>query len=232
MGASQGFRAPNLSDTTRNGDFGSGGTEAPTANIDPEYTITYETGVKVQKIDWALQASIFFTDMKDRIQRVDDTKFNVDESDLYGFELGGSYYFNDLWSLFGNISAVETKTNNHLNDDSTQALVDDQLSKVPPLHGQLGLRYDANEKFWIEGFVDWADQQDDQSMADLRDTQRQPIDGTPAWSTINLRGAYRFTTQTTLSVGLMNLSDTNYRIHGSGQNEAGRNIMVQLQYSF
>ena len=69
-------------------------------------------------------------------------------------------------------------------------------------------------------------------MADQRDTQRQPLDGTPAWSTFNLRGAYRFSAQTKLSIGLLNLTDTNYRLHGSGQNEAGRNVMVQLHYSF
>ena len=232
LGVSQGFRAPNLSDTTRNGDFGSGGTEAPTADIDPEYTTTYETGIKVQKAAWALQASVFYTDMKDRIQRVDETKFNVDDSDLYGFELAGTYHFNETWSIFGNISAVETSTENFLNNDSTQPLVDDQFSKVPPLHGQLGLRCDASEKLWTEFFINAADQQDDQSLADLRDTQRQPQDGTPAWSTFNLRGGYQFTPQTKLSVGLMNLTDTNYRIHGSGQNEAGRNVMLQLHYSF
>ena len=232
LGVSQGFRAPNLSDTTRNGEFGSSGVEAPTTDLDPEYTTTYEAGLKFHKSTWNLQASVFYTEMKDRIQRVDDTKFNVDKSELYGFELAGSYYFNELWSLFGNISAVETNTKNHINDDATMPLVDDHLNKVPPLNGQLGLRYDTNEKFWLEGFVDWADQQDNQSMADLRDTQRQPLGGTPAWSTLNFRGAYHFTAQTKLSVGLMNLTDTNYRIHGSGQNEAGRNIMVQLHYAF
>jgi hemoglobin/transferrin/lactoferrin receptor protein len=231
-GVSQGFRAPNLSDTTRNGDFGSSGTETPTTDLDPEYTTTYETGIKVTKYDWNMQASVFYTEMDDRIQRVDDTKFNADNTELYGFELSGTYYFNDIWSVFGNISYVETETDNYRDNDSTQGIISDELSKVPPLMGQVGLRYQANEKLWLEPFVNWADQQDDLSQADQKDDQRIPEDGTPGWATLNLRGGYQINENLRASLGFFNLTDTNYRIHGSGQNEAGRNVSFQLNYSF
>ncbi|NQZ58134.1 MAG: TonB-dependent receptor, partial [Lentisphaeraceae bacterium] len=48
-GISQGFRAPNLSDTTRDDEFGSSGNDAPTADLDPEYYTTYEMGLNVKE---------------------------------------------------------------------------------------------------------------------------------------------------------------------------------------
>ena len=43
---------------------------------------------------------------------------------------------------------------------------------------------------------------------------------------LNLRVGYRMSEKVSFSLALENVTDENYRIHGSGQNEAGRNFVA------
>ena len=49
---------------------------------------------------------------------------------------------------------------------------------------------------------------------------------------VALRGGWRFTPSLTLTAALDNLADKDYRVHGSGLNEPGRNLILAAEYSF
>ena len=53
------------------------------------------------------------------------------------------------------------------------------------------------------------------------DNQRIPTGGTPGYVVASLRAGWHATDNLDLTCGIENLSDESYRVHGSGQNEAG-----------
>lgn len=231
IGVAQGFRAPNLSDSTRNGEFGSGGSESPVKDLDAEYFLTYEAGLTVTKERYNVQASVFYTKIDGMIERYSGTKDNVD-GHLYGMELAGEYWFNDNWSLFANVSWVETYKRDHIDNDVANEKTGDQLSKVPPLNGIAGIHWGPNDKFFAEVYVMMANDQDDYSIDDRRDDERNPPGGTPGYVTYNARLGYKITDNIKLGLTFENLSDEAYRVHGSGNNGAGRSVLATLRYSF
>lgn len=232
IGVAQGFRAPNLSDSTRDGEFASGNsTEVPTSDLNAEYFTTYETGLNVTEETYNFGVSLFYTQINDLIERLSTTKDNVD-GHLYGMELYGEYWFNKHWSIFGNVSWVETYKRDYAGNNINNEKTGDQLSKVPPLNGLAGLRWKPNDKFYAEIYAQMANDQDDLSIDDRNDTERIPPGGTPGYVTYNARFGYKICDNLKLGVTLENLTDEAYRIHGSGQNGAGRSILATLHYSF
>ncbi|MCA8962648.1 MAG: TonB-dependent receptor, partial [Planctomycetes bacterium] len=101
-GASQAFRAPNLSDLTRLDDFGTSGFEIPSTDLDPEQFTQLEIGVKSDHRWIRGQAAYFYTFIDDLILRVpqgpnpsDPTqtifaKQNSGSGYIHGVELGAS----------------------------------------------------------------------------------------------------------------------------------------------
>ena len=98
---------------------------------------------------------------------------------------------------------------------------------------QLGLRWEATDRqFWAEFASTIAATQDRLAQADQRDTQRIPPGGTPGYEVSHLRGGWRPTKNISLSLALETLSNADFRIHGSGLNEPGRNAIVGLDLHF
>jgi hemoglobin/transferrin/lactoferrin receptor protein len=87
-------------------------------------------------------------------------------------------------------------------------------------------------KYWIEGLCDAASQADRLSADDLRDTQRIPPGGTPGYAIFGVRVGSQLTSALAMSLAVENLMDTDYRIHGSGCNEPGRNVILTGRYTF
>ncbi|MRR38292.1 TonB-dependent receptor, partial [bacterium] len=97
-GASQGFRAPNLSDLTRwDADWGQ---EIPSPGVDPEHFLSLEAGVRADYSRFEAEAVYFHTLFDDMIVRVPTgemagdipivTKMNSGEGYVHGVELSGS----------------------------------------------------------------------------------------------------------------------------------------------
>lgn len=233
-GVTQGFRAPNLSDATRDDEFG-GGTEKPTANLDEERFTTYELGAKSQA-DWGQFAvALYRTDIDDRIGRFEypeATKRNVDNGYIQGIELSGLLNLSADWALFGSLAWQEGYEDSYLDSDITKPIVERPMSRMMPLSGQLGLRWaPADSNFWAEFVVDAADNQDKLADAEKTDN-RFPPDGTPGYAVASLRGGWRINEYTEVGLALENLTDLEYRIHGSGVNEPGRNLIVTLRLTY
>ncbi|HJO04709.1 MAG TPA: hypothetical protein QGG47_12110, partial [Acidobacteriota bacterium] len=55
---------------------------------------------------------------------------------------------------------------------------------------------------------------------------------TPGWVTLGIRGSYALADTQTLMFALSNLTDTNYRMHGSGFDAMGINLSLAYSVSF
>lgn len=236
-GISQGFRAPNLADTTRSGEFGAG-LEAPTADLDAEHFLTWEIGTKTRTDTFTLDLTLFYTEIKDRIGKVENgvenpTKVNLDNGYVQGVEVNFSKELNNSLSLFGYLAWQEGSEDFYeLNAGGKPdvSLGEDEypLSRIMPLTGEIGLHYkNKNKKFWTEFFVEFADSQDRLGAND-RGNRFLNGTGTPGYTTFNIRGGLQVWKNINLTISLENITDKNYGIHGSGVNAPGRNLVFSL----
>lgn len=234
-GVSQGFRAPNLSDLTRDSDFG-GGVEQPSPGLDPENYVMFELGAKAKYPDLTLQTSVFHYLIYDQIIRVNTgggavfNKINSDDGYMQGIEFGAAWRFLPELTLFGNFAYFDGEVQS-LNPGGS--VVDDYPSRLPPAMGQVGLRYEPNNMpFWVEGELEMAARADRLSFRDQADDERIPDDGTPGYAVATIRGGWEINDHATLNLALENITDENYRVHGSGQNRPGRNLVLSIEGRF
>ena len=240
-GVSQGFRAPNLSDLTRLDAARSTEIETPVEELDPERFVSAELGARCQGQSASAEVAAYYTWIEDMIVRaptgrtVDElqevTKKNAGDGYVQGVELTLSYQLASDWHarlmtcwMGGEVDAYPT---------SDPAQVRDYVSRLMPLTGQFVLRWQpAGAAYWAEAVVDVAEKADRLSADDERDTQRIPPGGTPGYSVLALRGGFTVMDYLQLTVALENITDEDYRIHGSGVNEPGRNLVVQADWTF
>ncbi|MDD2601140.1 MAG: TonB-dependent receptor [Kiritimatiellae bacterium] len=239
-GVSQGFRAPSLSDLTRFDAARSKEFETPVTNLDPEKFMAYEVGAKLEADRAMLSAAYFYTDINDMIVRTptgrmvdgnsEVTKKNAGKGYVHGVELAGAYEFIDCWTLWGNLTWIDGEVDGYPTSEAKSKR--EPISRLMPMTATTGLRWDVTDRCWIETLVTMAAKADQLCAIDKNDTQRIPPGGTPGYGVFTLRGGYRITDQFKLSAALENICDANYRIHGSGLNEPGRNLVVAAEYSF
>jgi hemoglobin/transferrin/lactoferrin receptor protein len=236
-GVSQGFRAPNLSDLTRFDIARSGELEVPTTGLSPERFTQYEVGLKVQSRYAGAQAAYFHTRITNMIDRLpaDDPatrgvtevmKANVGRGYVHGLELSGQVELDRAWLLWGNFTLMRGDVDSYVS--SAPAVIRRRpLSRVMPATANLGIRWtELSRKYWSELGATFAAAQRRLSPGDESDTQRIPPGGTPGYSVVYLRAGWSLTKHLSVSASLDNVTDKNYRIHGSGLNEPGRNLVL------
>jgi hemoglobin/transferrin/lactoferrin receptor protein len=241
-GISQGFRAPNLSDLTRLDSARTDEIETPSPDLDPEYYISYETGIKADTDALSAQLSLFYTDIDGMIVRtptgriIDDehevTKKNSGDGYVGGVELDGRYRLGRGFSALGAFTWMEGKVDTYPTSDA--AAEEEYIDRLMPPTGLVGLRWNSKEKHHlkIEGLCRFAAKADKLSTRDKSDTSRIPPGGTPGYAVCDLRASGDISENITLSLAVENISDEDYRIHGSGVNEGGRNIVLAVQTVF
>jgi hemoglobin/transferrin/lactoferrin receptor protein len=238
-GVSQGFRAPNLSDLSRLDTARSNELETPSPDVEPERFVAGEAGLKVRTSRVRAQAAYYYTVIESLIvrtptgrtidERVEVTKQNGGDGYVQGVELSGAVTLGLGWSarlaaawMDGEVDAYPT---------SSAVKERDALSRLMPPSAEAGMRWDrADGRCWVEGVCLAADKADQLSADDERDTQRIPPGGTPGYAVLSLRGGARLFESLTLSAGLDNLLDQDYRIHGSGVNEPGRSVTLAAEW--
>ncbi len=238
-GVSQGFRAPNLSDLTRLDSTRTDEIETPSPNLDPEHFTSYEIGLKASTQKLTGQLACFYTDIDGMIVRTptgriidgdtEVTKKNAGDGYIQGIELDARYQLTHDLAAFGIFTWMEGKVDTYPTADS--ALTREYIDRLMPPTGRFGLRW-SHSKQWIEGSCAIAAKADKLSSRDQADTSRIPPGGTPAYTVYDLRSGYNFSKNITLSLAIENITNEDYRIHGSGVNEAGRNIVIAMQTKF
>lgn len=232
-GVSQAFRAPNLVDLSGNLTALSGSTTTGAIDLKPERFLTTELGVRRTGDALTLGFAIFHTDGKDLITTVPDAPgsptrvtANAASAQAYGFEIDGAWRFHPQWTLSGFVAWQDSRIRNEafLGGPESSAPASRQL----PLSGSIALRWDdGEEKFWVEGRLLAAAREDRFTAADqASDSQRIPAGGTPGYLVASIHSGYKVNDNLTLTAGLENLTDTDYRNHGSGQNNPGFNAIL------
>ncbi|NWK54853.1 TonB-dependent receptor [Verrucomicrobiaceae bacterium N1E253] len=229
-GISQGYRAPNLSDLSRLDSARSNEIETPAPGLDPEYFTTFEIGGRYGTETAGINASVFYTDIRDMIVRTptgqvidgdnEVTKQNAGDGYVWGFELSADWTFAPQWTLFGQAAWIDGEVDTYPTSDPVK--VSEPLDRTMPLTGNVGVRWmHPDGRIWVEGVVNAAAKADELSTRDESDTNRIPPGGTPSYVVPSLRGGWQATDNLLLTLALENLTDEEYRIHGSGVNEPG-----------
>lgn len=238
----QSFRAPNLSDLTRFDIAGSGQIETPSTTVEPEQYLTYEAGLKARYARWELEATYFYTDIRNMIIRsptgqtingaAEVTKENAGAGYVQGVELQAQFRLLEQLTALATLSWQEGEVEAYPTSNPG-VKVSEPMSRLMPMTSLLALRWEHPKgKYWAEAQCVLAARQDELSSLDQADTQRIPPGGTPSYTVWNLRAGWRPCKNFTFSAAVENLTDEDYRIHGSGVNEPGRNFILGADLRF
>jgi len=239
-GVVQGFRAPNLSDLTRFDIARSGEQEVPAEALDPEKYISAEVGLRWADSRARAQLAAYRTWLDGMIVRaptgritpdgwVEVTKKNAGDGWIHGIEAWGEWTFLPCWTFRGLGAWMDGEVEGY--PTSAAERVREPISRLLPPTGELALRFQPG-RWWIEGAVRAAAKADQLSASDRRDTQRIPPGGTPGWAIASLRAGVQLARGVRATAAVENITDEDYRIHGSGVNEPGRNFVFSLDARF
>ncbi|MDP1581094.1 MAG: TonB-dependent receptor [Candidatus Didemnitutus sp.] len=242
-GISQGFRAPNLSDLTRLDIARSGELELPSPDLQPERFTSFEVGLSADFARGRAQVAVFHTRISDLIDRLaadnpatptvfEVIKANLGQGYVRGLEVAAEIKVHPQWTLHGNFTLMKGEVETMVANSPTVFALR-PLSRVMPATANLGWRWrSTDQKFWSEISLTSTVKQDKLSPGDASDTQRIPPGGTPGYTVWHARGGWKVSPTLSLTAAIENVTDQAYRIHGSGLNEPGRNVVVGVDFRF
>lgn len=243
-GVSQGFRAPNVDDVSVLGSF-AGGFEVPNPELRPEQSLNLEVGVKFAGYRVLANATAFAARHRDLIGRTasqfDGLPFldvnedgirspsepwiykrhNIGRARTTGVEIDGQMHLSRRWHMGGHVNWIR-------GDDVTAR---EPLRRIPPLHGELTATFSVGAGYWLEGYSRFASAQRRLSSGDIADVRIGP-DGTAGVTTVNVRGGASVPRLGRATIALENLTDAQYKWHGSGVERPGRNLVVGITTEF
>ena len=248
-GLSQGFRPPSLYDLTSTDETSI--IEEPNLNLKSEDFIQFEVGARHNAGPLSLSASYYHTWIRDMIVRspyldaasgkTKSVKSNGDGY-IHGLELELGYEWSEAWSSKLSFSWMDGEVQQLLDDNLTGTVaiegrnflpVDRATTRLMPIQAHITTRYQPPTSPWVgELSILAVSKADKLSLKDVTDKSRIPSGGTPAYFLFGLSGTHQFRDKLNMSVAIENISDVDYRIHGSGVNEPGRNFIFSLTKSF
>ncbi|HOE37713.1 MAG TPA: TonB-dependent receptor, partial [Kiritimatiellia bacterium] len=188
--------------------------------------------VESRYVAWHI--AYFYTDLRDQIisHHIGDNYFsraNSGEGYVHGVETELKLKYTDQWqSRFG-----FTWMEGYTDYTSTSGEPVHEYIRTLPMSGFATLRWqEPSKRFWVEGVVRAVAKEDRLTANDKRDTQRIPPGGTPGYAVADLRAGWKVNQRLSLVGGVDNVTDKDYRQHGSGSNEAGRNFILSAEYQF
>jgi hemoglobin/transferrin/lactoferrin receptor protein len=159
------------------------------------------------------------------------TKMNSGHGYVHGVEISLILTILEQLRLSGSFSRLDGMIEGF--PASTAHIAKEPISRLMPAAGQIGIRWEsARGRYWLEGCLSAADRQDKLSASDKLDTQRIPPGGTPGYAVFDLRGGWKIGPHVEISTTLENVANEDYRIHGSGLNEPGRNLVIGVSCGF
>lgn len=249
---SQGFRSPNLQETTVLGDTGST-FELPNSDLRPERSDALELGLKLFGHAGSAQLAVFQNTLHDAIVRESATldgqpevngkpvvrRTNADRAVYRGLELSGVTRSIAGFSLFAALSWIR-------GDVHPDAGGRTPARRVPPPDARGGIRW-VHPRFGahVTLVARGALRQDRLASGDREDLricedparpghtlEGETCQGTPGWFTMDLRAGISPTEALSLDLAVDNLLDTSYRQHGTGFDAPGIDARLQVRYTF
>ncbi|MFQ5693501.1 MAG: TonB-dependent receptor [Nitrospinota bacterium] len=241
-GVSQGFRAPSLSDETS---FNTTSVvERPSPGLDPERFIQFEIGSKGRTPEFEWQTSLFHTLIRNLIVQSPNGKFvgatpvvrkdSIGDGWVQGAEAALNWHVDSDWSVFGATSWTNGEVDQIFFPASGRGRrVRAPLSRLAPFQGTAGVRWQPEDRtWWIEGSAWAVNNQDRLALRDRTDTTRIPPGGTPGFTLFDVAAGWTVGPRTRMTLSIQNLGDRDYRVHGSGLNGPGRNLVITVEVRF
>lgn len=232
----RGFRAPNIFDLGTLGPRPGNRFNTPNPNLMPERVVTADLGLKWQGARLVAEAMVWTADYRDKIDSVPTGEVdasgrtivqsrNTASADLWGVEAGAH-----LLSADGRLemTGVLNLTRGEQRDGIAAAQPAD---RIPPLNGEIGIRFRPRSNWWVEANSRFASSQDRLSDRDRGDPRIDP-NGTADWVALDLTAGWRFSRGADLTLRLENVLDASYREHASGIDATGRSLGFSLTARF
>jgi len=227
----QGFRAPNVFDLGTFGDRPGNRFNVPNPYLEPERLTTFDAGWKV--MDDRLEGELigYYYRYRDKITSVltgdvtDSGRLVVQSRNaaslvLYGAEFALQQRISDTVEWRAQLTWTR--------GEESFAGDDYPADRIPPLNGSAGITWRPATRWTLDGWLNFADQQDRYSPRDDIDPRIRP-ESTPGWSTWNVRAAWEAGEHAFASLQYGNLGDRRYREFGSGLDAAGQGLVLTLE---
>lgn len=244
------FRAPNVDDLGNIFDSEPGAVVVPNNELKAEYAYNIDLGVaKIFKEKVKLDFAVYYTLLDQAMVRrnfklngLDSILYdgalsqvqasqNAAKAFVYGLQLGVELKLPKGFSLRADLNYQEGKE--ELDDGSSSP-----SRHAAPLFGGSQLEY-KNERLRILLAYNFQGKfkAEELAISERNKTEIYALDAegkayAPAWYTINLKAEYAFYKQSTLLLGVENITDQRYRPYSSGISAAGRNFIVALTHRF
>lgn len=240
--AASGFRAPNLDDVAKVFDSSPGIVIVPNDDLGPEFVYTIEGGMEKQfgkRI--RLSANAYYTWLRNAIVRSEFT-FNGQDSILYDGEpsqvlantnSGSARIAGFTLGIDGNLNRFISGRANLTWTEGVDRSIDAPLGHIPPLFGLVSLT--AHSGPWqLESYAHFNGWKklEDYSPSGVDNLEEATPEGTPAWWTLNIRGAYQAGKTFRVNLAVENVLDQHYRTFASGVSAPGRNIVIGVTALF
>ena len=227
-----GFRAPNISDLGTLGNRPGNRFNIPNTNLREERVQQFDIGIRRHAEHINFELMLYALRFDDRITSVltgDVTSsgrdvvqsINAAESSIHGAEAGFDIDITDS-------ARAHAVLNYTWGRDTIGSGAPQPADRIPPLSGELGLQYDLNTQWTLEGWLSIAGAQDRLSDRDVRDVRINP-DGTAGWAILGTQASWTSNGVWTIDLVADNLLDKRYRVHGSGIDAPGRNFSITIR---
>lgn len=227
-----GFRAPNVFDLGTLGNRPGNRFNIPNTTLDSERVAQADLGARYRSDRVRFDLMVYALRYDDRITSVGTGDVTLDgrdvvqsvnaaESSIRGVEAGLDVRFSDTLS-------ARAILNYSWGEQEVSGGDAEPADRIPPLNGNLVLSYDAGGDYRLESWIRFANAQDRLSARDVRDTRIDP-EGTPGWAVIGARLEKEYAQDCLLALGVDNLLDKRYRVHGSGLDAPGRNLTFSVR---
>jgi hemoglobin/transferrin/lactoferrin receptor protein len=157
------------------------------------------------------------------------TKRNSGRGHVHGVELEGQAVLTDALSLRAVFSWMEGRLESY--PTVAPVLVEEPVSRLMPATFVGTARW-ARSHWWTAATVTIAAKEDRLATQDRADTERIPPGGTPGYAALGIRFGWTPAPRLQFTAAVENLANKDYRIHGSGLNEPGRNLVLTARVQF
>ena len=242
---SSGFRAPNVDDYgkvfERNGDL-----VVPNNNLKPEFVYTGELNIskkwiKNEREYLHLKAAGFYTSLTntlvlnnyqlngndsivyrgDKVNLVSNQ--NINSALIYGASFDMRFAFTPYLKF---IAAINFTQGENVTDNTP-------LSHIPPVFGRAALNYTSKKiQLQLASQFNGMKKIEDFGADGTDNPEEATLDGSPAWTTLNLYSTYKITNSLSVQIGIENILDTHYKQFASGVSALGRNFTFALRGKF
>ncbi|WP_230844088.1 TonB-dependent receptor [Gloeobacter morelensis] len=208
---------------------------SPNPNLRPEQVFSIDTGFKFRTGTFTGELFGFWSKYSDRILTVltgntvgglaERRQENAASQIIGGIEFGGQWRVIPELALLG--TATWTQGDTTLNTGDVVP-----ADRIPPFNGIVGVRYESPAgKFYVEPLLRYAGAQNRLAPNNRTDNRINP-NGTPGFFVFDVRAGMLVSESLWLRLVAQNLTNNNYREHGSSLDGLGTNIFFNVDYRY